>query len=159
MGQRVNESLNEEGVKQAKDLARNLDKDFDLIFTSPLKRAVETAKLISEQIGASIIERAELMERDFGSLSGKGWEEMPDDGEYKKNDFEQKYDYRPFGGESAEDVKNRLIKFMDELKKEYSDKKVLIVAHGGILKMAHFMFSEEHLKMTPNNASLHEFNI
>lgn len=158
MGQRVNESLNAEGVKQAQDLAQSLDKDFDIIFSSPLKRAVETAKLISERLNIPVIEKKELTERDFGSLSGKRWDEMPE-AVKSRDDLEQNYDYRSFGGESAGDVKSRFLKFTNELKEKYSDKKILIVAHGGILKMAHSLFSKEIAEIKLHNASMHEFDI
>lgn len=164
MGQRINDKLNKTGIEQITALAQEIDRDFDIIFTSPLKRAVQSAEIIATTIKAPVVERVELMERDFGSLSGKTWEEMK--GEYDKNnvdfkkqDFEQQYDYTLFGGESFEDVKNRILLFVEELKERYSDKKVLIVAHGGILKMAHFLFYEEKPTHTPDNASLYEFDI
>ncbi|MFA5777228.1 MAG: histidine phosphatase family protein [Parcubacteria group bacterium] len=109
-----------------------------------------------------VIAREEIIERDYGDLSGKTWEEMFKFGggkiDFKKKDFELEYDYRPYGGECAEDVKMRFLRFIKELKKDYSDKKVLIVAHGGILKMAHFLFLEEKVKHTPKNASIYEFD-
>lgn len=163
MGQRIDEPLNAEGIRQAQELSKIISRDFDIIFTSPLKRAVETAKIISDHINVPIVERKELIERDFGDLSGKGWDEMFDAvsgmTNLQKMDFEQNYDYRPFGGESAEEVRDRLLKFVDELKKYFSGKKILVVAHGGILKMAHYLFSEEPLRTGPHNASLHEFNV
>jgi len=162
-GQRINESLNSEGVRQAKELTFNIDKDFDVIFTSPLKRAVQTAEILAKEIKAPVITRKEIIERDYGNLSGKNWKEMFEFGEgkidFKKMDFELEYNYRPYGGECAEDVKKRLLKFIKELKKDYSDKKVLIIAHGGILRMAHFLFLEEKVQHTPKNASIYEFNI
>jgi probable phosphoglycerate mutase len=162
-GQRINESLNSEGIRQAEELTSNIDKDFDVIFTSPLKRAAQTAEILAKEIKAPVIVREEIIERDYGSLSGKTWEEMFEFGEgkidFRKMDFELEYDYRPYGGECAEDVKKRLLKFIEELKKDYSDKKVLIIAHGGILKMAHFLFLEEKVQHTPKNASIYEFDI
>ncbi len=165
MGQRVDESLNQEGIRQAEELSENLiGQHFDIIFTSPLKRALETAQIISEKIKVPILEKKELLERDFGTLSGKSWDEMSkgvsdDSPDFKKQDFEQYYNYRPYGGESVEDVKERLLIFIDEIKNNYSDKKVLIIAHGGILKLAHFLFKEDKLEATPANASLYEFEI
>lgn len=164
MGQRVNESLNTEGLKQANQLAQDfLDKGFEIIFTSPLKRARETAKIIAEKIKIHVLEREEIVERDFGDFSGKTWDEMAkivglNNAHFKELDLEQKYDYRPYGGESVDDVKNRFLRFIKELKENYSDKKTLVVAHGGILKLAHFLLKEEKIG-TPDNASVHEFEI
>lgn len=165
MGQRIDESLNAEGLKQARKLAEDLALDkFDVIFSSPLKRAVETAKIISDKMRVPVVHRKNLMERDFGNLSGRSWDEMlkgvgPEITDFRSKDFEQSYNYRPYGGESVEDVKKRFLEFIEELKKDYSDKKVLIVAHGGIMKLAHLLFREKFLDATPENASLHEFEV
>lgn len=103
-----------------------------------------------------------LAERDFGDFTGKTRKEMSEaiaSGVDSKNiDLELNYDYRPYGGESAEDVRGRFLDFIKELKEHYSDKKILIVAHGGIIKMAHFVFREKIID-TPENSSLHEFEI
>lgn len=164
MGQRVDEPLNAEGLKQVNQLAQDfLGKGFEVIFTSPLKRAYQTAKIIADKINVPILERKELLERDFGELSGKTWDEIAsavgqNNVNFKETDLEQKYNYRPYRGESVDDVKERLMRFIEELRKNYLKKKVLIVAHGGILKLAHFLFLEKKIN-TPDNASIYEFEI
>src|SRR5665647_97279 len=75
-GQRINEFLNSEGVRQTEELTSNIDKDFDVIFTSPLKRAAQTAEILAKEIKAPVIVREEIIERDYGNLSGKTTEEM-----------------------------------------------------------------------------------
>jgi len=45
------------------------------------------------------------------------------------------------------------------IKEKYSDKKILIVAHGGIMKLAHFLFLERAMDKTPDNGDIHEFNV
>lgn len=164
MGQRINDGLNETGIKQITALAHEIPKDFDVIFTSPLRRAVQSAEIIASAINAPVIERKELMERDFGSLTGQTREEMhdkidKDNKELKRQALAQQYDYHSYGGESFEDVKERLLLFINELKEQYSDKNILIIAHGGILKMAHFLFREKKEIHSPENASLHEFDV
>jgi len=165
MGQRIDELLNSNGIKQAEELADKLiDNNFDVIFSSPLKRALQTAEIIAGKINVSVYARDGLLERDFGSMSGKSWDEMiekveSDNFNLKKIDFEQKYDYRPYGGECSLDVKKRLFNFFDELKSKYYDKKVLIITHGGILKLAHLILKERTVDISPENASIHEFDI
>lgn len=165
MGCRIDEPLNTEGVRQAHELAEKIkENSFDVIFTSPLKRAKQTAEIIADKVKAPVVERKEIVERDFGSLSGKSWDEMMDEiksgnDNLKELDFEQKYDYRPYGGECSDGVERRLFKFVRDLKENYSDKKVLVVAHGGIVKLAHLLFLEKKMDSTPNNATIHEFNI
>lgn len=163
-GNRVDGSLNEEGRRQAEDLAQSLrTAHFDVIYCSPLKRARETAEAIARVCKSPIVERDELKERDFGSLTGIFFRELPSatgtkPGELIAIDTDQRYDYRPYGGESAEDVQKRLMKCIEEIKKTYQDKKVLIVAHAGILRLSHLLFREtkvDHIK----NVTLEEFEI
>ena len=164
MGQRIDESLNEEGKRQSEGLAKGIqDMTFDVIFSSPLKRAAETAGILGREREAQIVHRDELKERDFGSLSGMTWAEAVavakrDLEEFRMNDRGQKYDYRPWGGESAEDVKKRLLDFVGEIKKEYAGKSVLIVAHSGIVRLAHHLFRKQRVEQI-HNASIEEFEI
>ena len=165
MGQRLDDPLNAKGREQAETIAKELQSHhFDLILSSPLKRAHETAEIIDKILGGiPLYTKDELKERDYGSLSGKTWDEIDLEtgragGESRKIDFDQRYDYRPYGGESPEDVKGRLLAAVQDIKEHYPDKKVLIVAHGGILRMAHLLFKEEKLEHI-ENAALGEFEI
>jgi broad specificity phosphatase PhoE len=158
MGQRIDESLNNDGLKQVQDLASKLhEREYDVIFASPLKRAVQTAEMICKNGTVQILQREELKERDFGTLSGKTWEEIDlemqtEPGAIARKDFNQEYDYTPYEGETAEDVKVRFLKFVNELKSDFNDKKVIIVAHGGILRIAHFLFNNAKIGHIENTA-------
>ena len=146
----LDEPLNEIGLKQAEELAEQIEDNFDVIFSSPLKRASKTAEIIANKFNKKIIFSEYLKERNFGSLAGTVWKE----GEKES----VKYDDRPYGGESVEDVKARIDKFIKEVKKNYPDKTVLVVTHGGIIRLMHYLYRKEeigHIK----NASIHEFDI
>ena len=69
--------LTEEGRNQAREAGKRIkDLHIDLIVSSPLSRAHETAKIIAKEIGypeEKIITNRLLVERDFGSLEGKPW--------------------------------------------------------------------------------------
>ncbi len=163
-GQRADEPLNETGRIQAGQLAEALkDEPFDIVFSSPLKRAMETAEIVFNKIADSIVIREELKERDFGDMTGKTWEEMAaemglEPTGAKKKDFDQEYDYKKYGGESAVEVHQRLLEFTKELKEKYSDKKVVIVTHGGILRAADFIFNKKNTGDIHNTAVM-EFEI
>ena len=120
--------LNEEGLAQARAVAETLAGDFDALYSSPLKRAYQTAEIISERLKKPIIVREELKERGFGSLAGQSWDEIAvaTKEDLKAVTKEERYDFRPWGGESAEDVTARLTAFLDDLK-THDYKKVLIV--------------------------------
>lgn len=63
--------LNEIGEEQARKTRDNLsDLDIDLIISSPLIRAKQTAKIINEFKNKPIIYSEEIIERDFGEFEG-----------------------------------------------------------------------------------------
>ena len=161
MGNRIDESLNDKGVEQAEKVARELVAEkFDVIFSSTLKRAQETAEIIKRHVNLPLVIDRRLGERDFGSLSGKNWSQIEKgvSETAHADDRAQRYDYTQFGGESAEDVKQRLLDFLDFLKKEHSSEKILIVAHGGIMKMLQHLYTEEKT-FTPENGMLQSFEV
>ncbi len=158
-GSRVDGPLNTEGQRQAEELAEKLrSQEFDVIFSSPLKRARETAAAILLGRDVPLELRSELMERDFGSLSGKTWAEIENSQELLTKDRAQKWDYRPYGGESSENFKARFLSVISEIRTRYPDKKVLLVAHAGILRLAHLLFKESEVAHI-QNASVEEFDI
>ena len=154
---RADIELNEEGIAQCAILAREIDPDFEIIYSSPLKRAYTTAQVIAKSTGKEIIICNELSERDFGSLSGKTWDEINTETgkDLKQITKEQRYDFRPYGGESVEQVKERIEQFLNRVRTDgYS--KVLIVCHSGIISLMRHMHEKEQLPSIPN-ASVHEF--
>jgi broad specificity phosphatase PhoE len=156
---RSEESLNKDGLSQVQDIIPELEKvNFDMIFSSPLLRARQTAEIIANYFKMNVIIDDRIVERDFGLLSGKTWDEAK---EYSKNkdlkedDMQQRYDYRPYEGESIEDVKKRYSNFIQEMKNKHYNKTILVVAHGGILRLSHNLFGKGLTKI--ENASIHEF--
>lgn len=64
--------LNEKGKRQALNLGVMLKgKGIDTVYSSPLKRATETAKIVADHIGAKVVVRPHLRPLDIGSLAGK----------------------------------------------------------------------------------------
>jgi len=120
--------LNETGIKQAEETAKKLENEkIDLIICSPLKRAKQTADIINTNRNIPIIYDNEVSERDFGELEGLNKSEF---------DFQGFWSYkRDLKYEKAENIKDffeRVYKFLEKIKKTYGDKRILIVAHGGI---------------------------
>lgn len=114
--------LSELGLKQAKELG-DIFKDIkiDLICCSDLKRAVDTVKIAFGDKIPTIIDKR-LRELNYGDFNGK-----PDKivGPIKVQKIKE-----PFSnGESYEQVMERTHEFYKELKKNNSDKNVLIVGH------------------------------
>lgn len=119
--------LNTNGIKQAENIRNKLaEEDFDIIISSPLKRARHTAEIINELKKIDIIFDDRIMERNYGQLEGELFNK-----EYCNLD----YDFESIGGEPVEIYKSRLKDFIFEIKEKYYDKKVLVVAHNGVISM------------------------
>lgn len=143
--------LNDEGRAQAAEMVLSLDGNFDALYSSPLKRAYETAQVVANRFQKDIIVDERLAERSFGSLAGKSWAEIEAETheDMKTITKAEQYDFRAWGGESADDVKARLLAFLEDLKKE-SYTTVVIVCHSGIISMMRHLF--------PNNETTHISN-
>jgi len=149
------ELLLEEGIEEAHKTKEEIPNDFTDFYCSDLTRCKQTADILNEKLNLRIKYDNRLRERHFGSLEGQRLSEV-DPVLYEK-DHNQQYDYRPYGGESVEDVKNRLMDFVSEIQKDHSGKKILIVAHGGIIRLLHHLLKGK-IPEKIHNASFHEFD-
>ena len=134
---RFDEGLDVTGWRQAEELAKNVPGDIDVVISSRLLRTRQTAQVVAGRLGKVIEVIPGFEERDMGILSGTRNDDWPD--ELHEKDRAQQYDYRPFGGESAERVKVRLDKALEEVKERFVKKKVLIVTHVGIIRLLRFL--------------------
>lgn len=128
-------ALTELGHKQAIALGEKIREEgyqIDEILYSPLIRAAETARHISEITGIPAREEMRLKEQNFGK-----YESTPRDGaefQIAKTHFVENYG----GGESMLKVAQRVYNLLDELKQE--DKVYLLVAHNGISRVIRSYF-------------------
>ena len=160
MGQRIDAPLDEDGLKQAHEVIGKLPKDFMMIYSSPLKRAAQTAKIIADFSNKHLVVSQDLRERDFGSLSGKTWQEIDQEaGEsLSEKDKNLEYDYTRFGGESAAQVKARLANFLNDIKGKHANHSIVVVTHFGIISIMEALYPKhEHHRLT--NSSVHKFVI
>jgi len=151
----VDSPLSDDGIEQAKKILLEIPLDFSEIYCSDLIRCKQTAEIINQKFDLPINYDARLRERNFGSLEGVLWEEISL--EMREIDKLQKYDYRPYGGESVEGVKKRLLDFIDKIRLSKKDKKILVVTHAGIIRMLYYLLNNETNPKIPNS-SIHEFD-
>ncbi|KYK26014.1 hypothetical protein AYK26_01040 [Euryarchaeota archaeon SM23-78] len=113
--------LSRRGIEQGKKLALRLKNvKIDIIYSSDLKRAADTAKMIAKyhpKIPIHFVK--ELREADLGSYTGKNW---------RKVDWKNK----PDDVESSESMQGRAKKFLDKVYDKHPDNTVLFVGHNGI---------------------------
>lgn len=118
-----NTLLNKNGINQAKRIAKYFkDKKIDVIYSSDLKRAYDTAKIIKGafKFKGKIIKSKLLRERNYGSLEGQHY-----------NLF---FDKKKFDGEKDKTFFRRLKKIFNKILKENKNKNVLVVTHGGVVR-------------------------
>ena len=126
--------LAEEGIKQAHALAEKcMALGLDLILTSPLRRAKETANIVEAACGVPCLEEARLIEQDFGDYEGI---QRSDDRELLWSEFA----VRCPRGESVLDLAARIYPLLKELKEKYADKTVLLLCHGGVARVIRTYF-------------------
>ena len=132
--------LNEYGRKLARMTAQGLkDVAFDVVYTSPLKRAKETAQIIIGERKTSVIEEPRIQEISFGDYEGLCCQgenfNIPDKSFRNFFDLPAEYNVPP-NGEAFEEIIKRTGEFWRELiqKEELADKTVLVSTHGCALK-------------------------
>ena len=124
--------LTEKGVYAARELKNDLSSvDFDYVFSSPLKRAAETASLIVD--GRYEIKYDDrLKERSYGDWSGLNKSEIKEQvGEKLFLSARRGWSTKPPNGESLEDVSNRVSSFLEILPLSGN---LLVVSHGNTIR-------------------------
>ena len=124
----------------------------DEILYSPLIRAAETARHISEMTGAPMRMEPRLVEQNFGKWEGTSPRNAADFFEAKKQ-----FVCRHEGGESMLQLAQRIYNLLDELKKE-TGKTYMLVAHNGIARVVcsyfHDMTNDDLMTWLPENCCI-----
>lgn len=121
--------LNAVGRCQASQVAERLATEkIDVIYSSDLLRAKETANIIAARHPqAKFILTPDLRERNFGEFTGHKISERE---EIEKTAAEGFRNWRPQGGESIRDLKERAGRWYANLRACDADKAILVVGHG-----------------------------
>ena len=160
--------LTAKGIEEAHNagnIINNLKINFDLVFTSALIRAQNTAEIILKEINQSLstIKNQALNERNYGDLAGlnkddarKRW------GDEQVHIWRRSYDIPPPGGESLKDTGERVLPFfMKEILPHVCEgKNVLVAAHGNslrsLIKFLDNISDEDIVKLEiPTGAPIH----
>lgn len=124
IGSKTDEELSEEGISKLKPL----DCSVERVYSSPMKRCIQTAGLIFGESLPAIIE--DLREINFGDFEGKNYRELSDNPDYQR--WIDSGGSMPFpNGESREDFIKRSFKAFTEIVKTDNSEKIAIVCHGG----------------------------
>ncbi len=139
----VDVSITEKGAEEAHRAGKELKAaglKFDEAFTSALKRAHETLKILLEELGQSAIpvfKDQALNERHYGDLQGLNKAETAKKyGDEQVHIWRRSYDVKPPNGESLKDTAARAIPYYEsKIKPDLkAGKNVLVAAHGNSLR-------------------------
>lgn len=119
--------MNQTGVEQVRLASRAIRKDdWDLVLTSPLGRARQTAEILLEEVGFdSIIEEKLLIERSFGEAEGLSHDQW--------RAIYSNLDQIP-GGESKTELAKRSQILLDTVAEQFAGKRILAVSHGALIR-------------------------
>ncbi len=133
----VDVPLNQNGLDQAQRIASRLRLEhFDVIYSSPLSRALETGKSIAKyHPRAPFLIEHELREVSFGSWEGKTWADIEQElGGMRHLSPHEEFIDRIHGGNSLEQRVEKLIPVVEQWLKTYKNKTILLSTHGYIKK-------------------------
>ncbi len=136
--------LNEKGIEQAKEIKNKLAMiNFDIVISSPLKRAMKTAQIIHD---GEITTDKRIQERYNGKLEGavKGAEDIN-----FSDPNESRYDI-----ETLPKFRKRINEFWDDVTEKYKGKNVLVVSHSGV-----GLYSQAYFKGEPENGDYSLYKI
>src|SRR5262249_49665584 len=107
----------------------------DVIYSSPLSRALETAAIIAERLGIrKITQVPDLIERNFGVLTGKSYDEI----QMHATKVIEAHGFQVFieaeGLESHRQVADRVVALLQTMQQHHSKERVLFVSHGDVYK-------------------------
>ncbi len=140
--------LTDLGRRQAEIAAEFLkNRHFDVIYSSTLSRAYDTALPIARERGMQIITAPDLCETNLGEWEGESIESKRE--EYMK--WRTDFNYRPPQGESTYEVRARVGRAFDRIASENEGKTVLAASHGGCIRLlpSYYANDPELIRQTP----------
>jgi probable phosphoglycerate mutase len=139
--------LTQKGIAQAEKLAEEIKNiEFDAIYSSPLKRAVDTAKIAfgdDKLFEAKALTDSRLLEIGIGEAEDMIWEDAVKAFPGMATMMANPADYvPPPGGEALQDMVVRIDSFLNELAAKPCNK-VFVMAHGYVLRVVYACSSDK----------------
>jgi probable phosphoglycerate mutase len=121
--------LNEEGIRQARQLAKRLSEEkWDYIYSSDLARARQTAEIIAEAMGKPLVIDTRLREKSHGRLDGTTVAE-------RVVKWGENWKVLDHGEEKDQTIADRSRQFLEEVTARHPGSRVLIVSHGAWIRI------------------------
>ncbi len=134
---RTDIGLTETGYEQARTLARRAKRErVDLVLSSPLTRALLTAKPAATARNLEPHTDERLRELDFGEWEGRTLSEIRDQEPESVRCFEESAEHGFPGGEPLHEGADRVLEVFADLSRSHAGATVLVVAHNTLLRLA-----------------------
>ena len=166
VGGRVDAPLIDEGRVQAREAAAALDgMRFDVVVSSPLARALETAQIVTGRARDEIVIMEECTERSFGLMEAISPAEVPRrfPGVRYLEIGHVRYSLNPPEGEPFEDLHARAKRFLARLLHEYAGQRIAVFSHQNFLQQLHGVIRGlgpyESLEYDILNCEMNEFRL
>lgn len=135
---RRDQPLTATGERQVEELRLALERHpLAAVYSSPLRRAVDTARPLAESRALAVTIDPRLTEQSFGAWEGQSWPELARllsaRGE-ESGSWQRGPDVPPPGGESLAEVEKRVLEVIGELAVAQSGLPVAVVSHVGPIK-------------------------
>nr|WP_255723507.1 histidine phosphatase family protein [Sporosarcina sp. ACRSL] len=116
--------LNETGMLQAEECREFLNTShWNVVITSPLKRAKQTAEIINGNRTVPVVEMEEFLERGYGDAEGMTFEER----------ISKFPDKQYPNQEDRASLNQRVMEGIEKINQMYGDHQILLVAHGAVI--------------------------
>jgi len=137
-GHRDDAELTARGAEQAAAVAEQFRSlSVSAVYSSDLRRALQTAAVFAEVLGLPVIRDARLRERSLGVIEGTALAQASPTVTGIGGGMVLDPDTSPYGGESVRDLYRRAAAFCDDLARRPAERAgdVIVVAHGGTLRV------------------------
>ncbi|MGH3035715.1 MAG: histidine phosphatase family protein [Gaiellaceae bacterium] len=134
---RLDVPLSPRGLRQAEAIADALaDLGLAAVYTSPLARALDTARPTAAALGIDPVVVESLRELDFGEVEGLRYDQIEAERpELFRAWMDDPAGVRFPGGESLADLRARVLPALAEIRARHARDAVAIVAHGGVIRV------------------------
>lgn len=134
LGRRVDAALDRHGVRQARALAEALADRVPapLVYSSPRRRARQTAAAIAARCGIRTRVRSELDEVDFGGWAGRSFTELEHDPAWRKWNTQRAGAHTPTG-ETIASVQARVLSLLEALVRQAPCTSIVLVTHAEVI--------------------------
>lgn len=128
--------ISPKGYRQLEELKERFkDIKLDKIYTSPLKRAVQTARIVNYYQHLDLIRNPEIVEINAGDFQGKKWSDLPILFPKAYHDWkENQEEFKAPNGETMKDVSNRVVSAMNRIVADNVGNTIAVISHGCAIK-------------------------